>query len=532
MKTSATKSTQAKRNAVNTSQVSRSRSGLTTETSAPRAAAFVDNRPEAMAQRKMQEVVDHRPQDSRLARIDHSPHQVAQRHQIARLFGLPMQRQEGLEGEARQMTAEAALMQRQPELEEEELLQGKFATGQRQEDLEEDELIQGKFKSVQRQGPEEDELLQGKFAPKVTPTPFKGASGQQEYTTGLPDNLKAGIAHLSGLSMADVNVHYNSSQPAQLQALAYTQGTDIHAGPGQEKHLPHEAWHVVQQKQGRAQPTLQVKGVPINDDKGLEQEADVMGTKALQMRRPDHVATGSVVPTRHGSEVLQRTVTLGGAASDANAILQDAATREGYDAWNSKDALRALQASPHVIDFTWNVAGHYDVTVNANAVAGMPATIALAATAAETHMAGMFVSLAADVTAGRYKITRSSEKKIRGRTAEKDFPTKYSEGKSVADAVAEAIAAMRADGTSRVTHSRLDSQPAGSDVYNFQVQLGGSAGDYRRGKGDTSSTVVIVPVELFQRESAADSARWVQVLQAAHTESFTNTSKLEFEMPD
>jgi hypothetical protein len=25
---------------------------------------------------------------------------------------------------------------------------------------------------------------------------------------------------------------------------------DIHIGPGQEKHLAHEAWHTVQQKQG------------------------------------------------------------------------------------------------------------------------------------------------------------------------------------------------------------------------------------------------------------------------------------------
>ena len=45
--------------------------------------------------------------------------------------------------------------------------------------------------------------------------------------------------------MDDVNVHYNSNKPAQLQAHAYAQGTDIHLGPGQEKHLPHEAWHVV-----------------------------------------------------------------------------------------------------------------------------------------------------------------------------------------------------------------------------------------------------------------------------------------------
>lgn len=104
-------------------------------------------------------------------------------------------------------------------------------------------------------------------------------------TTGLPDNLKSGIENLSGHSMDDVKVHYNSSKPAQLNAHAYAQGSDIHIAGGQEKYLPHEAWHVVQQKQGRVKPTMQMKGkVNVNDDAGLEKEADVMGAKALQTK--------------------------------------------------------------------------------------------------------------------------------------------------------------------------------------------------------------------------------------------------------
>ncbi|MFZ9754052.1 MAG: DUF4157 domain-containing protein [Cyanobium sp.] len=96
--------------------------------------------------------------------------------------------------------------------------------------------------------------------------------------TGLPDQLKSNIEALSGLSMDAVRVHYNSTKPAQLNALAYAQGTDIHLGPGQEQHLPHEAWHVVQQAQGRVRPTLQMAGgVAVNDDAGLEREADVLG---------------------------------------------------------------------------------------------------------------------------------------------------------------------------------------------------------------------------------------------------------------
>jgi hypothetical protein len=104
---------------------------------------------------------------------------------------------------------------------------------------------------------------------------------KEENNTGLPDNLKTGMENLSGISLDDVKVHRNSDKPAQLQAHAYAQGSDIHLGPGQEEHLPHEAWHVVQQKQGRVKPTLQLKGrVNVNDDEGLEKEADVMGTKA------------------------------------------------------------------------------------------------------------------------------------------------------------------------------------------------------------------------------------------------------------
>jgi Domain of unknown function (DUF4157) len=197
-------------------------------------------------------------------------------------------------------------------VEEEELLQGKFNTIQKVED---EEPLQGKFETVQKQKylklkqkygsdskrkVEEEEPLQGKFdaiqkveAPKDT------------KQNGLPGNLKSGIENLSGYSMDDVKVHYNSTKPAQLQAHAYAQGTDIHIAPGQEKHLPHEAWHVAQQKQGRVKPTLQMKsGVPVNDDPGLENEADVMGSKALQINN-----NGEALTQRKGAEssaIIQR----------------------------------------------------------------------------------------------------------------------------------------------------------------------------------------------------------------------------------
>ncbi|CAM4249587.1 hypothetical protein FHS16_001452 [Paenibacillus endophyticus] len=132
--------------------------------------------------------------------------------------------------------------------------------------------------------------LQSKIGNRGVTQLMKAQTGNQSQQTiqkkdnhtGMPDGLKSGVENLSGLAMDDVKVHYNSAKPSGVNALAYAQGSDIHIGPGQEKHLPHEAWHVAQQKQGRVKPTVQLKDAVINDDAGLEHEADVMGAKAAK----------------------------------------------------------------------------------------------------------------------------------------------------------------------------------------------------------------------------------------------------------
>jgi hypothetical protein len=66
-----------------------------------------------------------------------------------------------------------------------------------------------------------ERLVDSRSAPQPkTPSP-----------TGLPGKLKAGVENLSGVSMEDVRVHYDSAKPAALNALAYTQGSDIHVAP-------------------------------------------------------------------------------------------------------------------------------------------------------------------------------------------------------------------------------------------------------------------------------------------------------------
>ena len=164
---------------------------------------------------------------------------------------------------------------------------------------EEESQLKAIPQAAQLVGMDEEEPLQGKFE----------ATRQEEKpnNTGLPNQLKAGIENLSGMSMDHVKVHYNSDKPAQLQAHAYAQGSDIHVAPGQEQHLPHEAWHVVQQAQGRVKPTVQMKGgVNVNDDVGLEAEADVMGEKAVVKATEIDVSKNCGVAKHSPLPVLQR----------------------------------------------------------------------------------------------------------------------------------------------------------------------------------------------------------------------------------
>lgn len=192
---------------------------------------FVDNRPEAIAQRKLQEMVDNSHQAQQAAQLqamaNNSP-QVSQLKAVQRMINNSTQVRQAAQLQA--MADSYVAQQRTP---------------------------------IQKQA---------------------SSDGKAKANhTGLPDTLKSGIENLSGYSMDDVKVHYNSSKPAQLQAHAYAQGTDIHVAGGQEKHLPHEAWHVVQQKQGRVAATTQMKGFAVNDTLDLEREADRQGDKAANM---------------------------------------------------------------------------------------------------------------------------------------------------------------------------------------------------------------------------------------------------------
>lgn len=119
----------------------------------------------------------------------------------------------------------------------------------------------------------------------------KPASMKADTTSTAPNKMPEHVQQRMESSMnadfSNVNIHVGSKASA-VGALAYTQGNDIHFAQGKfnphtnsgQTLLGHELAHVVQQRAGRVKATTSVNGLPVNDDRSLEKEADVMGAKA------------------------------------------------------------------------------------------------------------------------------------------------------------------------------------------------------------------------------------------------------------
>ncbi|MCB0644996.1 MAG: DUF4157 domain-containing protein [Phaeodactylibacter sp.] len=155
----------------------------------------------------------------------------------------------------------------------------------------EEEEMQLKKAPIQREGLEEDELQL-----KKSPFQLKKDNPVQRSTGGgtqLPGDVMGQMESSMGTDFSDVRIHTNSPSATDAGALAYTQGNDIHFGPGQfnpgssggQELIGHELAHVVQQREGRVKATGAVNGMPLNDDHGLEAEADQIGRQAAQKKK-------------------------------------------------------------------------------------------------------------------------------------------------------------------------------------------------------------------------------------------------------
>lgn len=131
---------------------------------------------------------------------------------------------------------------------------------------------------------------------------------QRPNNTGIPDALKTSIEALSGLSLDQVKVHYNSDKPELMNAHAYTEGFNIYIAPGQEKHLAHELWHVVQQMRKEVSKEIPLQqNKNANESKNLESSAEKEGQKALKLAKvPDLLPQKTVEKRDISKEIVQR----------------------------------------------------------------------------------------------------------------------------------------------------------------------------------------------------------------------------------
>jgi hypothetical protein len=157
----------------------------------------------------------------------------------------------------------------------------------------------------------------------------------------IPAAVQTKMENAFGVDFSPVRIH-EGSEAESMGALAYTQGADIHFAPGQyapgsqsgQELLGHELAHVVQQSQGRVAATTQAKGVPLNDDISLENEADAIGAKAARGEPVSEVSSST-----KGSE---QTPTMAGDATRSG-------TREGSPSLRVLQRLRAPQPLQRVI---------------------------------------------------------------------------------------------------------------------------------------------------------------------------------------
>jgi hypothetical protein len=107
----------------------------------------------------------------------------------------------------------------------------------------------------------------------------------------MPEHVQQKMESTMNADFSDVNIHVGS-KASSVGALAYAQGNDIHFAQGKfnpntsdgQSLLGHELAHVVQQRQGRVKATTSVNGLPVNDDRSLEKEADALGAKAASAK--------------------------------------------------------------------------------------------------------------------------------------------------------------------------------------------------------------------------------------------------------
>lgn len=150
-------------------------------------------------------------------------------------------------------------------------------------------------RTTHSRGVEGQAIVQLKAAVKDAFSPRNFLSAPTGAGEPLPPKLRAHHETESGVSLEDAQVFRNSPIPARWNAEALTFRNRVFLGPGKERHLAHEAWHVVQQKRNAVHADFRIGGTGVNTSARFENEADRMGARA-EGRRGAEVMPAEAAP--------------------------------------------------------------------------------------------------------------------------------------------------------------------------------------------------------------------------------------------
>jgi len=119
--------------------------------------------------------------------------------------------------------------------------------------------------------------------------------------TDVSDGMTKQFGGLAGVVFGNASVHFNSGKPAKLSARAYARGNKVHIGPKQEEPLKLESRHMVQQKQGLVEPTVEIDGQPTNEEERLGKIANMIPNVATIPHKDQII----------NNEIIQRQIAIG-----------------------------------------------------------------------------------------------------------------------------------------------------------------------------------------------------------------------------
>ncbi len=130
----------------------------------------------------------------------------------------------------------------------------------------------------------------------------------------MPAKVQSKMENSLEEDFSNVTIHKNSESATAMGAQAYAQGNNVHFAPGKynpettkgQELLGHELTHVKQQRAGKVKPTKQTERFALNDDQGLENEAEKMGAQAAKGETTQKKSSASKKQTITSAPVQQK----------------------------------------------------------------------------------------------------------------------------------------------------------------------------------------------------------------------------------